>query len=102
LDPTQCRIGAWLNAERQSVRGRLPAFQAIEALHQQFHALASETYASQAEGRNTEGLAGLQQLRSLHHKCLKKLQTFTRAGSGNAGKEDSRIRAAAIAGIGAA
>jgi hypothetical protein len=98
LDPTQCRIGAWLNAERQSARGGLPAFQAIEALHRQFHALAAEIYSAHGEGRNTERLAGLRQLHCLHDKCLKRLQTFARTGSGKARKENSRSRAAATAG----
>ena len=45
LDPDQCRVGAWLKTERQSARGKLPAFQAIETLHRQFHDLAAAIYA---------------------------------------------------------
>jgi hypothetical protein len=97
LDPDGCRIGAWLKAEKLSARVKLSAIQAIETLHRQFHALAAEIYASQAESRNGEGLAGLRQLHCLHDKCLNGLKIFARNGSGKTGKDGTRNRATAAA-----
>ncbi|MGB7743070.1 MAG: PAS domain S-box protein [Terracidiphilus sp.] len=82
LDANQCRVGAWLHAEKQAARGTLASIQAIETMHSELHNLAAEIFASQAEGPNSEGLARLQQLHYLHEKCLSRLRSFTRAGSG--------------------
>jgi diguanylate cyclase (GGDEF)-like protein/PAS domain S-box-containing protein len=78
LDANHCRVGTWLHTEKQSARGTLASIQAIEVLHQQLHGLAEEIFESQAEGRNQEGLARLQQLHYLHEKCLSRLRNFTR------------------------
>ena len=95
LDPDQCRVGAWLKTERQSARGKLPAFQAIETLHRQFHDLAAVIYGAQDGDRNVEGLARLQQLHCLQDQFLKRLTAFTRNGSSRTGREGSRGRAGA-------
>ncbi len=85
LDASQCRVGVWLDGEKRSARGKLSAVQAIETLHRQLHELAAEIFESQAEGRNPEGLARLRQLHYLQDKCLKRLKTFARLGSGKTG-----------------
>ena len=90
LDASQCRIGAWLHAEKLSARGTLASVQAIENLHREFHSLAAEIFESQAEGRNSEGLARLQQLHHLHEKCLSRLRSFTRTAPGGSRKR-SRV-----------
>jgi hypothetical protein len=82
LDASYCRVGAWLQAEKQTARGTLASIQAIESLHRELHVLATEIFESQAEGRNPEGLARLKQLHYLHEKCLNRLRTFTRVDSG--------------------
>jgi diguanylate cyclase (GGDEF)-like protein len=82
LDASHCRVGAWLEAEKLTARGTLASIQAIETLHRDLHVLAAEIFESQAEGRNSEGLARLQQLHHLHEKCLNRLRSFTRTGSG--------------------
>ena len=81
LDANQCRVGAWLHAEKLGARGTLASIQAIETMHSELHNLAAEIFESQAEGPNSEGLARLQQLHYLHEKCLSRLRSFTRAGS---------------------
>ena len=93
LDAGHCRVGAWLNAEKQSARGTLASIQAIESLHRELHLLASEIFKSQAEGRNPEGLARLQQLHYLHDKCLSRLRSFTRVAPAR-GNRKSRVSAA--------
>ena len=81
LDPSQCSISAWLDAQRLSAGGMSPSLQAIEALHRQLHALATEINVARAGGRKQDGLGLLRQLRYLHERCLKRLQPFTRASS---------------------
>ncbi|MGD1106992.1 MAG: EAL domain-containing protein, partial [Terracidiphilus sp.] len=76
LDASQCRIGAWLNGQKQSAHGTNSAIQAIKTLHGQLHDLAAEIFASHTEGSNSVGLARLRQLHYLQDKCLKRLKTF--------------------------
>ncbi len=76
LDASQCRVGAWLNGQKQSARGTNSAIQAIETLHRQLHDLAEEIFASHADGSNFAGLARLRHLHYLQDKCLKRLKTF--------------------------
>jgi len=92
LDAGQCRIGAWINTEKQSARGAQSAIQNVEALHQQLHGLAAEIYRLHGQGRKAEGLAHLQQLRELHGQCLKKLKSFAEIGSAKRGNKRSRKR----------
>ena len=90
LDAGQCRIGAWLNAERRSARGTLSAIQAIHLLHQELHKLATEIHDSQDGSRNAKGLKRMHQLQYLQEKCLKRLETLARTGNGKAGKNGLR------------
>ncbi|MGA9060289.1 MAG: EAL domain-containing protein [Terracidiphilus sp.] len=76
LDAKQCRVGAWLDGEKQSARGMLAPIQAIDTLHQRFHVLASEIFRSHRDGRSTQGLIQLRQLHYLQDKCLKRLKAF--------------------------
>jgi diguanylate cyclase (GGDEF)-like protein/PAS domain S-box-containing protein len=78
-----CSLSAWLDAQRLTSGGLPASIQAIEALHQQLHALAAEIYEAQARGRKQDGLGPLRQLRYLHERCMKRLQTFTRISSVN-------------------
>ena len=82
LDAGQCRVGAWLNAERPSEHGALPAIQDIETLHRELHDLAAEIYFAQNGSRNAEGPQRLRQLRHLQERCLKKIETFARIRAG--------------------
>jgi hypothetical protein len=73
-----------------------PSLQAIETLHQQFHALAAEIYAAHAAGRKQDGLGLLRQLRYLHDRCLKRLQPFTRVSPHRASSNVALREGAAI------
>jgi len=77
LDAGQCRVGMWLEGEKQSSRGTQSGILAIESLHRQVHELASDIVASQTDGPNPEGLARLRQLHYLQDKFLKRLKNFT-------------------------
>ena len=60
LDPGQCRVGAWLKAERQSARGKLPAYSGHRNTASAVSRLWQRRFtARKAEDRNGEGLARL-------------------------------------------
>ena len=86
LDAKHCRVTSWLTAEKQTVRGTFSNIRAIEALHEELHSLAAEIFASQSEGRSSEGLARLQQLHHVHEKCMSRLRSFTHTGSRRAAR----------------
>ena len=76
MDRYTCRFGEWLNTERPAARGSLPAFQAMEATHFNFHALAAEILELHAQGRNSEGLARLGELHDMCNALLDQLKNF--------------------------
>jgi len=76
LDASQCRVGAWLEGEKNSAHGTLAPIQAIETLHQRLHVLAAEIFQSHRDGGSTQRLLQLRQLHYLQDKCLKRLRTF--------------------------
>jgi diguanylate cyclase (GGDEF)-like protein/PAS domain S-box-containing protein len=72
----QCHFDKWLDVESMSRDGAQPAFQTINLLHRQVHALAAELCELQAQGRNSEVLARLGELRGLRdtlHEQMKAL-----------------------------
>ena len=74
LDHHQCRFGQWLDFEGRSRYGAQPAFQAIEQVHQQVHALALALYKSQADGQSIAALASLGDLRAARDALLEQLK----------------------------
>jgi hypothetical protein len=74
LDHHQCRFGQWLDVEGQARYGAQPAFQAIDQLHRQVHALATALSKLQSDGRNAEALAKLDQLHALRDDLLEQLK----------------------------
>ena len=74
LGESQCRFGAWLDAEQQAGRGGEPAYQSVKAVHRELHELAAEIFSALAEGRSSEGLESLGQLHNLHDALLEKLE----------------------------
>jgi EAL domain-containing protein (putative c-di-GMP-specific phosphodiesterase class I) len=78
LDEHQCRFGMWLDAEAQANRNGLPAYQSVEATHLQFHALAREIFAAQAQGSKQEGLGHLSELHALSDALLEQVETLRR------------------------
>lgn len=81
LDAEPCSLSAWLESQRLSAGGMSSSIQAIEKLHLQLHAMATDIYHAHASGRKQDGLGLLRQLRYLHERCLKRLQPFTRVSS---------------------
>uniref|UniRef100_E6QR56 Chemoreceptor zinc-binding domain-containing protein n=1 Tax=mine drainage metagenome TaxID=410659 RepID=E6QR56_9ZZZZ len=67
----QCRFGMWLDSSHHAMQ---PAFQAIETLHQQVHALALDLLELHAQGRTTEALARLRELHGLRDSMLEQLK----------------------------
>ena len=76
LDPDRCRLGVWLDAESLAGRVALPAFQALQTIHRQFHALTAEILASQAHDLKADPLARLDEIHALRDELLAQLKTF--------------------------
>ena len=76
LDPQGCRFAAWMDAERQAGRASLPAFHAIDILHQQLHRMAAEILSSQQTVPNSEGLARLSILHRMRDEFLDSLMSL--------------------------
>ena len=77
LDHHHCHFGKWLYADGAARYGAYPAFQPIERLHQQVHALAIDLLKLQAQNRNQVALARLSELHSLRDLLLKHLKMLT-------------------------
>ena len=76
LDLHQCRFGKWLDAQGLARHQAQPAFQTVEPLHQQVHALATELLQLQAQDRNPEALARLGELYDLRDTLLEQLKNL--------------------------
>jgi hypothetical protein len=76
LDLHQCRFGKWLDAQGLARHQAQPAFQTVEPLHQQVHALATELLQLQAQDRNPEALARLGELYELRDALLAQLKNL--------------------------
>lgn len=63
LDPHRCRLGRWLDSERTNAMGSVSAFQQVDRLHQEAHALAELASAWEPE---VIGAAVQDQVRDLH------------------------------------
>ncbi|HEX8980500.1 MAG TPA: EAL domain-containing protein [Parasulfuritortus sp.] len=73
LEPQQCRFGAWLAAEAAAGQGLRPELKAVEALHDQVHALAAELLDLHGQERAEEAMARLGELHRLRDELLMRL-----------------------------
>jgi len=78
LDPRQCRFGKWLDAGGLARHGARPAFQGIDPLHRQVHALAAGLAGLQSQGRGPEARAMLGELHGMRDALLGQLQALVR------------------------
>ncbi len=76
MDHRHCRFGTWLKAEGLARYGAQPAFQSIEALHRQVHALAMAMLESAARAQKPAPLARLGELHALRDALLEQLKTL--------------------------
>ncbi|MFZ4535290.1 CHASE domain-containing protein [Propionivibrio sp.] len=76
--PTQqhSRFGLWLATEGQACHGAQPAFQCIEPLHRQIHALAEALCELKERNRDQEALARLPELLRLRDSLLELLKAL--------------------------
>ena len=70
----QCRFAQWLEADGLARYGEQPAFQTIESLHRQVHALAAELLILQACGQSQLALARLGELHDLRDNLLAQMK----------------------------
>ncbi|MDR3370489.1 EAL domain-containing protein [Rhodoferax sp.] len=73
LDEHQCRFGIWLNTDGRARHRAHPAFQEIERLHLQAHALAVELLQRHADGDHQQTLERLEELHARRDAFLSKL-----------------------------
>jgi hypothetical protein len=76
MNPNQCPFGLWLDTADRTIYNAHPAFQTIEPLHQQIHALAAKLLKLHAKGRNTEAIAKLGELHALRDALLEQLNVL--------------------------
>ncbi len=65
LDPTQCRLGAWMCSEALSSDSRRSIFSHAESLHEELHRCGADILTINAEGNTDEAAAALSHLHSL-------------------------------------
>ncbi|MFA6971740.1 MAG: EAL domain-containing protein [Gallionella sp.] len=78
LDIHQCRFGIWLATLGQNRYGEQPAFQSVETLHRQLHALTSELCERYTHGNAVETLARLGELHALRDALLEQISLLAR------------------------
>jgi hypothetical protein len=77
LDRHQCRFGKWLDAQGLTRHQAQSAFQRVDRLHQQVHALAAELLQLQTQDRHPEAMARLDELDDLRDALLAELKHLT-------------------------
>ena len=82
LDDQQGGFGLWFDADSHGRPDTRPAFQVIEALHQQALSLAGELCELRAQGRNAQALAGLEELLCRRDAVLEQLKALEQAARG--------------------
>jgi diguanylate cyclase (GGDEF)-like protein/PAS domain S-box-containing protein len=80
LDIGQCQFGSWMNAEKQAGRANQAAHRDADAFHRQFHALATEIFASHVHGQNQQAIARIADLHVLCDELLDRLETLKQRG----------------------
>ena len=79
MEMRECRFVMWLDAERQTSRGKLPEYQCVEDLHRQLHELAEGIASSQAQGRGSEDLSHCGELHRLCDRFVDHLEALRQA-----------------------
>lgn len=76
LDPHRCRLGRWLDSERDNPMGSSAAFQRIDQLHQEIHALAdvASAWEPSATGANVAGQ--VRQLRAMRDALVEQMNVL--------------------------
>jgi len=76
LDLDRCRFSAWLDTEKRTRHGAWPAFQTVDSLHQQIHALAVDLCELQATDGKAETIKKLSELHALQDALLDQLKAL--------------------------
>lgn len=81
LDPHRSRLGRWLESERRNPMGSSAAFQRIEQLHQEMHALADVASAWEPSATGADVTAQVGQLRSLRDALIEQMNGLLQDGA---------------------
>jgi diguanylate cyclase (GGDEF)-like protein/PAS domain S-box-containing protein len=76
VDEHHCHFGQWLATDGQARLGAGPAFQAVVALHQQFHEMAAELYALYAKGQIQEARKRWAEFQNVRDELLGQLKVL--------------------------
>ena len=74
LDPQLCRFGQWLDSDGLAHHAGQPAFEQLQVLHHQLHAVSAALCQLKAAGHDAEALARLPELHQLRDALLTQLQ----------------------------
>jgi methyl-accepting chemotaxis protein len=87
LDPSQlpdhrsCRFGRWYLGEGKHACGTLPSFQALQGVHEQFHALAKKTASAYSAGAKSEAEQTYREMGALSDRLQTLLDVLKRESS---------------------
>jgi EAL domain-containing protein (putative c-di-GMP-specific phosphodiesterase class I) len=70
IDPTQCRLGAWIASESSSLQSRARIYRLIASLHDELHSCGVEILTFHAENRDAEAADAIGRLHSLRESLL--------------------------------
>jgi diguanylate cyclase (GGDEF)-like protein/PAS domain S-box-containing protein len=70
IDPTQCRLGAWIASESSSLQSRARIYRLIASLHDELHSCGVEILTFHAENLDAEAADAIGRLHSLRESLL--------------------------------
>jgi EAL domain-containing protein (putative c-di-GMP-specific phosphodiesterase class I) len=73
IDPTQCRLGAWIAAESLSLDSRPPIYGQVARFHQELHSCGVDILTLKAENRTGEAADAVTHLHSICESLLAEL-----------------------------
>jgi hypothetical protein len=74
IDPTQCRLGAWMASE--SLESRPPIYRQVARLHLELHSCGVDILTLNAENRAAEAADAVARLHSIRESLLAALGTL--------------------------
>ncbi len=74
IDPTQCRLGAWIASQSLSLKTRPPVYRQVASLHHDLHSCGTDVLALNAENRTTQAADALSRLHDLRDRLLAELK----------------------------
>lgn len=74
LDAADCRFGIWLNSEKYGLRGQMPRFRSVEALHLHAHTLAARAVECKMGGKAEQAAELLAQTLDVRRQIISQMK----------------------------